>query len=378
MRPRKLLIGSASIALSLGTLLGVGGVAVQPAGAAANLVYCTGGKGVVNFKQTTAPASANGLTQLGYYETTSAKAQTTVTGVTGGQCHAGTSTAGASLGAGTVAALPPIKSSPCRARAAGVAPIVECTQIVIGKFNVTSGSKTATVSTAFTTTAWGEVKTQLNLGIKGTGIPSGTKYTATTGTGAVGSTVTLSNAATATVSADSLTLTTAVPLCKAASTGICPANETGNYWYGAGWSFAHVGVASLVASVPSITLTVASHKLVFHTKGATTVTGGGEAGFELIGYVVDTTNGHYSHGASTCTGTACPSKFVTLLGTDTGTHMTGNTGNKFLLDIAAITAYTTQPPGTAASRAVKILTANFDSGIQSSSTATLVHGYFQS
>jgi hypothetical protein len=377
MRLRNSFVGFAAVALSVASLIGVGGVAVQPAGAVANLVYCTGGKGVVNFKQTTAPASPNGLTQLGYYESTSAKAQTTVTGVTGGQCHAGTSTAGASLGAGTVAPLPAIKTNPCRALAAGVAPIVECTQKVAGKFNITNGSKTAKVSTAFTATAWGEVKTQLNLPITGTGLPAGTKYTATSGTGAIGSTVTLSNAATATVSGDTLTLTTAVPLCRAASTGICPANETGHYWYGAGWAFANVGVASLKASVPTITLTVASHKLVFHTRTVATVTGGGEAGFKLTGYTVDTTNGHYSDGASTCT-TACPSKFVTLLGTDTGTHMTGNTGNKFLLDIAAIISYTSQPPGTAASRAVKILTANFDSGIQSSSTATLAHGYFQS
>ena len=376
MRVRRLFVGFAVVALGVGTLIGVSGMA-EPAAAAANRVYCTGGKGVVNFKQMTAPALANGLTQLGYYETTSAKAQTTVSGVTGGQCHAGTSTAGASLGAGTVAPLPAIKTNPCRARAAGIAPIVECTQTVIGHFNITSGSKTATVSTAFTATAWGEVKTQLNLAITGTGIPAGTKYTATSGTGAIGSTVTLSNAATATVAADTLTLTTAVPLCKAASTGICPGNETGNYWYGAGWAFAHVGVASLKASIPTITLTVATHKLVFHTKSVATVLGGGEAGFQLTGYTVDTTNGFYSDGSATCT-TTCPSKFVTLLGTDTGTHMTGNTGNKFLTDITAIVGYTSQPPGTAASRAVKILTANFDSGIQTSSTSTLLHGYFQS
>lgn len=378
MRLRRLFVGFAAVVLPVATLVGVSGVVVQPADAAVNHLYCTGGHGVVNFKQTTAPASANGLTQLGYYEATSAKAQTTVTGVTGGSCHAGTSTSGASLGNGTVAPLPAIKSNPCRALAAGVAPIVECTQKVTGKFNITSGSKTAKVSTAFTTTAWGEVKTQLNLAITGTGIPASTKYTATSGTGTVGSTVTLSNAATATVSADTLTLTTAVPLCKAASAGICPANETGKYWYGAGWAFANVGVSSLAASVPTVTFTVASHKLVFHTRSVATVIGGGEAGFELIGYTVDTTNGFYSDGSSTCTGTACPSKFVTLLGTDTGTHYTGNTGAKFLLDIAQITSYTSQPPGTAASRAVKILTANFDSGIQTSSTSTLLHGYFQS
>ena len=377
MRLRKWFVGFAAVALSLATLIGAGGVAMQPAAAAANRVFCTGGKGVVNFKQTAAPALANGLTQLGYYEATSAKSQTTVTGVTGGQCHAGTSTSGASLGAGTVAPLPAIKSNPCRALAAGVAPIVECTQKVTGKFNLTSGSKTAKVSTAFTATAWGEVKTQLNLPITGTGVPASTKYTATSGTGAVGSTVTLSNAATATHSADTLTLTTAVPLCKAASAGICPANETGKYWYGAGWSFANGGVASLKASITTITFTIASHKLVFHTKSVATVTGGGEAGFELIGYTVDTTNGLYSDGASTCT-TACPSKFVTLLNTDTGTHATGNTGDKFLLDVAQIIAYASQPPGTASTRAVKILTANLDSGIQTSSTGTLTHGYFQS
>jgi hypothetical protein len=377
MRLRKLSIGFAAVALSMATLIGAGGVAAQPAAAAASLVYCTGGKGVVNFKQTAAPALANGLTQLGYYEATSAKSQTTVTGLTGGVCHAGTSTSGASLGNGTVAALPAIKSSPCRALAAGTAPIVECTQKVTGKFNITSGSKTAKVSTAFTASAWSEVKTQLNLAITGTGIAASTKYTATSGTGTVGSTVTLSTAATATVSADTLTLTTAVPLCKAASTGICPANETGKYWYGAGWSFANGGVAALKASVPTITFTVASHKLVFHTKTVASVTGGGEAGFKLTGYTVDTTNGQYSDGSSTCT-TACPSKFVTLLSTDTGTHATGNTADKFLLDVAAIVAYGAQPPGTASSRAVKILTANIDSGIQTSSTATLVHGYFQS
>ena len=378
MRLRKLFVGFAAVVMPVGTLVGVGGVGVQPADAAANLVYCTGGKGVVNFKQTAAPASANGLTQLGYYETTSAKSQTTVTGVTGGQCHAGTSTSGASLGNGTVAPLPAIKSNPCRALAAGVAPIVECTQPVTGKFNITSGSKTAKVSTAFTATAWGEVKTQLNLAITGTGIPANTKYTATSGTGTVGSTVTLSLAATATVSADSLTLTTAVPLCKAASAGICPANETGNYWYGSGWSFANGGVSSLAASIPTIRLTVASHTLVFHTRSVASVTGGGEAGFKLTGYTVDTTNGHYSDGSATCIGTACPSKFVTLFSTDTGTHASGNTGNKFLLDIAAIVSYTSQPPGTASSRAVKILTANFDNALQTSSTSTLLHGYFQS
>src|SRR5262245_9797643 len=141
MHLRKLFVGFAAVVLPVGTLIGVSSVAVQPAAAAPSLVYCTGGKGVVNFKQTAAPALANGLTQLGYYETTSAKAQTTVTGVTGGQCHAGTSTAGASLGAGTVAPLPAIKTNPCRARAAGVAPIVECTQTVIGHFNIASGSK---------------------------------------------------------------------------------------------------------------------------------------------------------------------------------------------------------------------------------------------
>jgi len=376
MRFPKLLLGVAAVALPVGTLIGVSGV--PPAAAVANRLFCTGGKGVVNFKQTTAPASANGLTQLGYYEATPAKSQTTVTGVTGGQCHAGTSTAGAALGAGTVAPLPAIKSNPCRALAAGVAPIVECTQKVTGKFNITSASKTAKVSTAFTAAAWAQIKTQLNLPITGTGIAANTKYTATSGTGAVGSTVTLSIAATATKAADALTLTTAVPLCKAASAGICPANETGKYWYGAGWAFANVGVASLAASIPTVKLTVAGHALVFHTRSVATVSGGGEAGFKLIGYTVDTTDGHYSDGAATCTGTACPSSFVTMLGTDTGTHATGNTGNKFLLDIAAIVSYTSQPPGTAASRAVKILTANFDSGIQSSSTSTLLHGYFQS
>lgn len=369
----KLLVGFAAVALSVATLFTVASV---PANAAANLVYCTGMSGVINFKQTAAPASANGLTQTGYYETTSAKSQTTVTGVTGGACHAGTSTTGASLGSGTVTPLPAIKSNPCRALAAGVAPIVECTQPVTGKFNLTSGSKTATVSTAFTATAWGEVKTQLNLAVTGTGVPASTKYTATSGTGAIGSTVTLSNAATATVSADTLTLTTAVPLCKAAS-ATCPGNETGDYWYGAGWSFANVGVSSIVTSIPTVTFTVSSHTLVFHTKSAATVAGGGEAGFELVGYVVDTTNGHYSDGAATCT-TACPSKLVALINTDTGTHFTGNTGNKFLLDVSQITSYTTQPPGTAASRAVKILTANLDNGTQTSSSATLVHGYFQS
>jgi hypothetical protein len=368
-------IGVAAVVLPVATL---SGVAVQPAEAAANLVYCTGGSGVVNFKQTAAPATPNGLTQLGYYETTSAKTSTTVTGVTAGACHAGTSTSGASLGSGSVAPLPAIKTNPCRVLAAGVLPITECTQPVTGKFNVASGSKTATVSTAFTATAWGEVKTQLNLAITGSGIPANTKYTATSGTGAVGSTVTLSNAATATVSADTLTLTTAVPLCKAASAGICPANETGNYWYGSGWAFANSGVSSLAASIPTVTLTVASHTLVFHTKSvAQVVSGSGEAGFELIGYTVDTTNGHYSDGSSTCT-TACPSKFLTLLNTDTGTHYTGNTGAKFLLDISQILSYTSQPPGTSASRAVKILTANFDNGTQTSSTSALLHGYFQS
>jgi len=377
MRVRKVFVGFAAVALPMATLIGVGGVAVQPAAAVVNHLYCTGGKGVVNFKQTTAPATANGLTQLGYYEATSAKAQTTVTGVTGGQCHAGTSTSGASLGNGTVAPLPAIKSNPCRALAAGVAPIVECTQPVTGKFNITSGSKTAKVSTAFTATAWGEVKTQLNLAITGTGIPASTKYTATSGTGAVGSTVTLSNAATATVSSDTLTLTTAVPLCRAVSAGICPANETGKYWYGSGWAFANVGVSSLKAAIPTVTLTIASHTLVFHTRSVAQVLAGGEAGFQLVGYTVDTTNGFYSDGASTCT-TACPSKLVTLLSTDTGTHYTGNTGAKFLLDISQIISYTSQPPGTSASRAVKILTANFDSGIQTSSTSTLLHSYFQS
>jgi hypothetical protein len=373
----RLFVGVAAVVLPVATLIGVGGVAVQPADAAANLVYCTGGSGVVHFQQAAAPAAANGLTQLGYYETTGAKAQTTVTGVTAGSCHAGTSTSGASLGNGTVAALPAIKTSPCRALAAGVAPIVECTQPVTGKFNVASGSKTATVSTAFTAAAWAQVKTQLNLAITGSGIAANTKYTATSGTGIVGSTVTLSIAATATVSADSLTLTTAVPLCKAVSAGICPANETGKYWYGSGWGFANVGVSSVAASIPTITLTVASHHLVFHTKSVATAAGGGEVGFMLIGYTVDTTNGQYSDGASTCT-TACPSKFVSLLNTDTGTHYTGNTGAKFLLDVAQITSYASQPPGTAASRAVKILTANFDNGVQTSSTSTLVHGYFQS
>jgi hypothetical protein len=370
----RVFIGVAAVVLPVATL---SGVAVQPAEAAANLVYCTGGSGVVNFKQTAAPATPNGLTQLGYYETTSAKTSTTVTGVTAGACHAGTSTSGASLGSGSVAPLPVIKSNPCRVLAAGVLPITECTQPVAGKFNISNTSHTATVSTAFTATAWGEVKTQLNLAITGTGIPANTKYTATSGTGAVGSTVTLSNAATATVSADSLTLTTAVPLCKAASAGICPANETGNFWYGSGWSFANVGVSSVAASIPTVTLTVAAHTLVFHTKSAAIAIGGGEAGFALTGYTVDTTNGHYSDGSSTCT-TACPSKFVTLLNTDTGTHYTGNTGNKFLLDISQITGYTSQPPGTSASRAVKILTANFDNGTQTSSTGALLHGYFQS
>jgi hypothetical protein len=377
MHHRKLFVGFAAVVLPMATLIGVSGVAVPQAGAAANLVYCTGMSGVVNFKQTAAPASPNGLTQLGYYETTSAKAQTTVTGVTGGACHAGTSTSGASLGSGSVTPLPAIKTNPCRVLAAGVAPIVECTQPVTGKFNIASGSKTATVSTAFTASAWSQVKTQLNLAITGTGIPANTKYTATSGTGAVGSTVTLSNAATATASGDSLTLTTAVPLCKAASAGICPGNETGNYWYGSGWTFANVGVSSLAASIPTVTLKVASHTLVFHTKSVATVLGGGEAGFELIGYTVDTTNGHYSDGSATCT-TACPSKIVALLNTDTGTHYTGNTGAKFLLDISQIISYTSQPPGTAASRAVKILTANLDNGTQLSSTGTLVHGYFQS
>jgi len=377
MRVRKVFVGFAAVALPMATLIGVGGVAVQPAAAVVNHLYCTGGHGVVNFKQTAAPATANGLTQLGYYESTSAKAQTTVTGVTAGQCHAGTSTSGASLGNGTVAPLPAIKSNPCRALAAGVAPIVECTQPVTGKFNITSGSKTAKVSTAFTATAWGEVKTQLNLAITGTGIPASTKYTATSGTGAVGSTVTLSNAATATVSSDTLTLTTAVPLCRAVSAGICPANETGKYWYGSGWAFANVGVSSLKAAIPTVTLTIASHTLVFHTRSVAQVLAGGEAGFQLVGYTVDTTNGFYSDGASTCT-TACPSKLVTLLSTDTGTHYTGNTGAKFLLDISQIISYTSQPPGTSASRAVKILTANFDSGIQTSSTSTLLHSYFQS
>jgi hypothetical protein len=375
----KLFVFLAALVMPVATLVTVSTVAIQPAEAAANLLYCTGGNGVVNFKQTAAPASANGLTQLGYYETTSAKAQTTVTGVTGGACHAGTSTSGASLGSGAVTPLPVIKSNPCRALAAGVAPIVECTQPVTGNFNIsnTSNTHTATVSTAFTATAWGEVKTQLNLAITGTGIPANTKYTATSGTGAVGSTVTLSNAATATVSGDSLTLTTAVPLCKAASAGICPANETGKFWYGSGWAFANGGVSSLKAAIPTITLTVASHTLVFHTKSVAQVIAGGEAGFQLVGYTVDTTNGHYSDGSSTCT-TACPSKFVTLLNTDTGTHFTGNTGNKFLLDISQILSYTSQPPGTAASRAVKILTANFDNGTQTSSTSTVLHGYFQS
>ena len=69
---------------------------------------------------------------------------------------------------------------------------------------------------------------------------------------------------------------------------------------------------------------------------------------------------------------------MTLLSTDTGTHASGNTGAKFLIDIAAIITYSSQPPGTASTRAVKILTANFDSGIQASSAGTLVHGYFQS
>lgn len=373
----KLFVFVAALVIPVATLATVSTVAVQPAEAAANLLYCTGMSGVVNFKQTAAPAAPNGLTQLGYYETTSAKAQTTVTGVTGGACHAGTSTSGASLGSGSVTPLPAIKTNPCRALAAGVAPIVECTQPVSGKFNISNTSHTATVSAAFTSTQWGEVKTQLNLAITGTGIPAGTKYTATSGTGAVGSTVMLSNAATATVSGDTLTLTTAVPLCKAASAGICPGNETGKFWYGSGWQFANVGVASLQASVPSVTFTVASHTLVFHTKSAAQVTGGGEAGFQLTGYTVDTTNGHYSDGAATCT-TACPSKIVTLLNTDTGTHFTGNTGNKFLLDIVEITGYTSQPPGSSSTRAVKILTVNFDNGIQPSSTSTLVHSYFQS
>jgi hypothetical protein len=374
----KLFVFLAALVVPVATLATVSTVAIQPAEAAANLLYCTGMSGVVNFKQTAAPASPNGLTQLGYYETTSAKAQTTVTGVTGGACHAGTSTSGASLGSGSVTPLPAIKTNPCRVLAAGVAPIVECTQPVTGNFNISSGSKTATVSTALTSTAWGEIKTQLNLAITGTGIPANTKYTATSGTGAVGSTVTLSNAATATVSGDSLTLTTAVPLCKAASAGICPGNETGNFWYGSGWQFANVGVASLKASVPTVTFTVASHTLVFHTKSATQVIStSGEAGFQLTGYTVDTTNGHYSDGSATCT-TACPSKIVTLLNTDTGTHFTGNTGAKFLVDISQIIGYTSQPPGTSASRAVKILTVNFDNGIQTSSTSTLVHSYFQS
>jgi hypothetical protein len=377
MRLRKLFLGFAAVVLPLGTLIGVGGVAV-PAGAVANLVYCTGGSGVVNFKQSAAPALANGLTQLGYYETTSTKAQTTVTGVTGGACHAGTATSGASLGNGTVAPLPAIKSNPCRALAAGVAPIVECTQPVTGKFNISHTSHTATVSSAFSASAWNQVKTQLNLAITGTGIPANTKYTATTGTGAVGSTVTLSNFPTATVSGDTLTLTTAVPLCKAASAGICPANETGNYWYGSGWAFANGAVATLLTQIPTVTFTVASHTLVFHTRSvATVISGSGEAGFQLVGYTVDTTNGHYSDGSSTCT-TACPSKLVTLLNTDTGTHYTGNTAGKFLVDISQIISYTSQPPGSAASRAVKILTANFDNGTQLSSTSTLVHGYFQS
>src|SRR5258708_40161642 len=83
MRLRKLLVAFAAVVMPMGTLIGAGGVAVQPANAAVNLLYCTGGKGVVNFKQTTAPATPNGLTQLGYYEATSAKVQTTVTGVTG-------------------------------------------------------------------------------------------------------------------------------------------------------------------------------------------------------------------------------------------------------------------------------------------------------
>ena len=377
MRRRKLFAFLGALVIPVATLVTVSTMAIQPAAAAANRLYCTGGSGVVHFQQAAAPASANGLTQLGYYETTSAKAQTTVTGVTGGACHAGTSTSGASLGSGSVAPLPAIKSNPCRVLAAGVAPITECTQPVTGKFNISSTSHTATVSTAFTSTAWGEVKTQLNLAITGTGIPANTKYTATSGTGAVGSTVTLSNAATATVSGDSLTLTTAVPLCKAASAGICPANETGKYWYGSGWAFANGGVSSLKAAIPTVTLTVASHTLVFHTKSVAQVLAGGEAGFQLVGYTVDTTNGFYSDGASTCT-TACPSKFVTLLNTDTGTHYTGNTGAKFLLDISQIISYTSQPPGTSASRAVKILTTNFDNGTQTSSTSTLLHGYFQS
>jgi len=66
MRLRKFLIGFAAVALPMATLIGTAGVDVPPADAAANLVYCTGGHGVVNFKQTTAPALPNGLTQLGY------------------------------------------------------------------------------------------------------------------------------------------------------------------------------------------------------------------------------------------------------------------------------------------------------------------------
>ena len=292
MRLRKLFVGSAAFALWVATLIGAG-VAVQPADAAANLVVLHGWARRRQFQ-------ADGRARIGeraYSARLLRGHEREIAGhgdrCHGGQCHAGTSTSGASLGNGTVAALPAIKSNPCRALAAGTAPIVECTQKVAGKFNLTKASKVAKVSTAIAAATWNEIKTQLNLPITGTDVPAGTKYTATSGTGAVGSTVTMSNAATATISADTLTLT-AVPLCRAASLGICPGNETGKYWYGAGWAFANGGVAALKASIPTITFTVASHKLVFHTKTVASVTGGGEAGFKLTGYTVDTTNGHYS------------------------------------------------------------------------------------
>jgi hypothetical protein len=289
---RKIMISVAAVVMPLTTVVAVGAVAVPPAFAAPARVFCTQLSGTVHFKQSAAPVLANGLTQQGYFESTSAKSQTTTSGLAAGKCYTGTSTAGTPRSSNSISPLAAIKTNPCRVLVAATPPIKECNR--------------------------------------------------------------------------------AVPL---------PSTDSGKYWYGSGWAFQNAGTQSLLMSVPRVTFTTGGVTLVFHARYDNSVlTSSAETGF-LIGGYVTSTNAAYNDGASTCTATtvpACPAKMVALLGTDTGTHITGNTTASFLKDIAAIIPYTTQPPGSAASRAVKILTALLDNGIQSSSTATLTHSYFQS
>jgi hypothetical protein len=93
--------------------VGVLAATASPASAATR-AFCTGMTGTVNFKQTAAPATLSGLTQLGYFETAATQSNTTVGTPTNSHCYPGTATGATHLATGTLT-LPTIKTYPCHA-----------------------------------------------------------------------------------------------------------------------------------------------------------------------------------------------------------------------------------------------------------------------